>query len=231
MTLYYLKIIEGFSMDVQFDSVQGLNLFHKKTQSLVNSIDGVSLTRHTIHVERTLDVIPLLYLKDGAPFTQYKYILFNHIQSIINFYALRNWDPVLCPDSKTTTCQFEGGKDKLDIDDFLDSRKNHTLQDLQEQLPIRASINFPNPSHIFWHRFYESPLWENYLQLRSILHDCNGSLIDKEILPFHAQVLNFKSFEKVHYFSLTEMVKEKLKKELCCSKCRLNCFPIYPSFF
>ena len=92
MTLYYLKIIEGFSMDVQFDSVQGLNLFHKKAQSLVNSIDGINLNRQTIHVERTLDIIPLLYLKDGAPFSQYKYILFNHIQSIINFYALRNWD-------------------------------------------------------------------------------------------------------------------------------------------
>ena len=184
MTLYYLKIIEGFSMEVQFDAVQGLNLFHNKAQSLINSIDGVVFHKQTIYVERTLAVIPLLYLKDGAPFIQYKQILFNHIQSIINFYALRHWDAVLCPDSKTTTCQFEGGKDKLDIDDFLDSRKNRTLQDLQGQLPIRASIHYPNPSNIFWYRFSESPLWDTYLQLQSILHECNGSLVGKKYFHF-----------------------------------------------
>ena len=155
MTLYYLKIIEGFSMEVHFDDVQGLNLFHKKTQSLIDTINGVVLHEQTIRVKRTLDVIPLLYLKDAAPFMLYKPILFNHIQSIINFYALRNWDPVLCPDSNTTTCGFEGGRDKLNIDDFLDSRKTTRYKTFKNNYPyeqayitpkllIYFGIDFPN---------------------------------------------------------------------------------------
>ena len=232
MSLYYLKIVEGFHMEVQFDNVQGLNLFHKKAKSPVSDIDGVVLHQQTVKAKRMLEIIPLLYMTDEAQFKDYKFILSNHIQSILNFYTLRHWDPFISPESSDTSiCHFEGGKDKLTFDDFLDSRKFQTLQDLQDQLPIRSSVDYLTLTDIVWKRFSQSPLWNNYLQIKNMLHDCNGSQTHPQgIIPFHAQVMNFKRFEKVHYLSMTDTIREKFKFKPCCKQCHFNCFPICSSF-
>ena len=95
MTMYYLKIMEGFTTDVQFDNAQELNSFQVKARGQFKCIDGVKLCLQTIKVEVDSEIVPLLYLRNSVQFPQYKHILFNHIQTMLNFHMSRYSDDVI----------------------------------------------------------------------------------------------------------------------------------------
>ena len=90
-------------MDVSFDNAQELNMFHDKAAKLFKSIDGLQLSRQTIRVEKTHEIVPLLYLRNSAQFSSYKYILLNRIQTMLNFHLSRYSDDVLNTDPPTPT--------------------------------------------------------------------------------------------------------------------------------
>ena len=151
--------MEGFTMDVQFDNAQELNSFHMKARGLFKCIDGVQLCLQTIMVKEDLEIVPLLYLRNSAQFPQYKHILFNHIQTMLNFHLSRYSDDVISRDPEYPDCLFEGSKLGLDFHDFINERKCHTLTQMQQQLPIKTTIRFSKPTPSFWRSFLQSSLW------------------------------------------------------------------------
>ena len=106
-------------MDVQFDNAQELNSFHMKARELFKCIDGVQLCLQTIKVEVDSEIVPLLYLRNSAQFPRYKHILFNHIQTMLNFHLSRHSDDVISRDPEYPDCLFEGSKLGLDFHDFI----------------------------------------------------------------------------------------------------------------
>ena len=200
-------------MDVQFDNAQELNSFHMKARGLFKCIDGVQLCLQTIKVEVDSEIVPLLYLRNSAQFSQYKHILFNHIQTILNFHLSRYSDDVISRDPEYPDCLFEGSKLGLDFHDFVNERKCHTLVQMQQQLPIKTTIRFSKPTPSFWHNFSQSSLWQNYLRLRLALDDSGGSVIygKRSIVPYHIRTLDFRNFKiEPHGITLQRAIKDKL---------------------
>ena len=184
-------------MDVSFDNVQELNSFHLKSRNLFKSIDRLQLHRQTIQVEKKLEIIPLLYLRNSARFSSYKHVLLNHVQTMLNFHLSRYSDDVICQDPTYPDCLFEGSKHNMDFNEFIDNRKCNTLAQLQRQLPIKTKIRFSKPNSSFWRSFSQTPLWQSYLRIRLALEDCGGSPIHgkRSIVPYHMRILDFRSFK------------------------------------
>ena len=200
-------------MDVQFDNAQELNSFHMKARGLFKCIDGVQLCLQTIKVEEDLEIVPLLYLRNSAQFPQYKHILFNHIQTMLNFHLSRYSDDVISRDPEYPDCLFEGSKLGLDFHDFINERKCHMLTQMQQQLPIKATIRFSKPTPSFWRSFSQSSLWQHYLRLRLALADCGGSLIHgkRSIVSYQIRTLDFRNFKiEPRGITLQRAIKDKL---------------------
>ena len=200
-------------MDVQFDNAQELNSFHVKARGLFKCIDGVQLHLQTIKVEVDSEIVPLLYLRNSAQFSQYKHILFNHIQTMLNFHLSKCSDGVISRDPEYPDCLFEGSKLGLDFHDFVNERKCHTLAQMQQQLPIKTTIRFSKPTPFFWHSFSQSSLGLNYLRLRLALDDCGGSIVPgkRSIIPYHIRTLDFRNFKlEPRGITLKRAIKDKL---------------------
>ena len=200
-------------MDVTFDNVQELNLFHDKARNLFKSIDGFHLHQQTVEVEKTLEIVPLLYLRNSAKFSSYKHMLINHIQTMLNFHLSQYSDDVISRDPEYPDCLFEGSSHGLDFHEFIDNRKCHTLVQLQQQLPIRTSIRFSKPNSLFWCSFSQTILWQYYLRIRLALDDCGGTLVHgkRSIVPYHTRTLDFRTFQiEPSGLTLQKAVKDKL---------------------
>ena len=200
-------------MDVQFDNAQELNSFHMKARELFKCIDGVQLCLQTIKVEVDSEIVPLLYLRNSAQFPRYKHILFNHIQTMLNFHLSRHSDDVISRDPEYPDCLFEGSKLGLEFHDFINERKCHTLAQMQQQLPIKTTIQFSKPTPSFWRNFSQSYLWQHYLRLRLALDDCGGSVIHgkRSIVPYHIRTLDFRNFKiEPRGITLQRAIKDKL---------------------
>ena len=200
-------------MDVSFDNAQELNMFHDKAAKLFKSIDGLQLSRQTIQVEKTHEIVPLLYLRNSAQFSSYKYILLNHIQTMLNFHLSRYSDDVLNTDPSYPNCLFKGTKLGVDFNEFIDERQCDTLTQLQQQLPIKAIIRFPKPNSPFWRSFSQSLLWQYFLKIRLAVDDCGGSVIHGRcsIVPYHIRTLDFKTFQiDPPGLTLLQALKDKL---------------------
>ena len=197
MTVYYLKIMEGFTMDASFDNVQGLNNFHLNASHLFRRIDGVQLHNQTIKVEKLREIVPLLYLRNSAKLPSYKHILLNHIRTMLNFHLRRDYDDVISNDPQYPDCLFEGSKLGLDFSEFVDKRKCDTLMHLQQQFPIKSTIMFSKPTSSFWRNFLQTILWKYYLEIRQELANCGGTPIHgkRSVIPYHTRTLDFKSFK------------------------------------
>ena len=200
-------------MDVQFDNAQELNSFHMKARGLFKCIDGVRLHLQTIKVEVDSEIVPLLYLRNSVQFSQYKHILFNHIQTMLNFHLSRCSDNVISRDPEYPDCLSEGSKLGLDFHDFVNERKCHMLAQMQQQLPIKTAIRFSKPTPFFWHSFSQSSLWQDYLRLRLALDDCGGSIVPGKcwIVPYHIRTLDFRNFKlEPRGITLQRAIKDKL---------------------
>ena len=148
--LYFIKIEEGITLEACFDNVQGLNEFHAKSRNLVHKIAGCTLNRTKITIKDTsIPAIPLLFVAPNAMFESYKYIIDNHIQSILNFYEVRSHCQKLS--NSGVSCSFKGGSNgPQEFQRFLLWRQSTSAAAVHAQLPITVKTQHCDPLPSMW---------------------------------------------------------------------------------
>ena len=140
------------TLEACFDSVQGLNEFHARSKYIIHKIEGCTLERTRITIKDTSKpVTPLLFISPNATFKNYKSILNNHIQSMLNFYEVRYRCEKLS--ISKTKCSFKGGINALmDFRQFKTWKglKSKSLSDIQDLFPISVKIEHSAPLPSLW---------------------------------------------------------------------------------
>ena len=177
--------------------MQGLNEFHARSKYVVHTIQGCTLERTRITIKNTSEpVAPLLFISPNAKFENYKSILDNHIQSMLNFYEVRYRCEKLS--ISKTKCSFKGGINQLT--DFRQFKmwkglKSKNTSDIQDLFPISVKVEHCAPLPSLWRQVSTKSrlLWMKYNRLRVLLYECNANVDFKYISLFHKRTLSFES--------------------------------------
>ena len=212
--MYFLKIEEGLTLEACFDSVQGLNEFHARSKYIIHKIKGCTLDCTRITIKDTSEpVAPLLFVCPNATFKNYKSILNNHIQSMLNFYEVRFKCEKLA--ISNTKCSFKGGIDALT--NFYQFKmwkglKSKSLSDIQDLFPISVKIEHCDPLPSLWRQVSDKSrrLWMKYNRLRILLDECNASVDFKYISLFHKRTLSFESHESTQNVDAKDLYARQL---------------------
>ena len=189
--------------------MQGLNEFHARSKYIIHKIEGCTLERTKITIKDTSEpVSPLLFVSPSATFENYKSILNNHIQSMLNFYEVRHKCKKLA--ISNTTCSFKGGINALtDFHQFKMWRglKSKSLSDVQDLFPISVKIEHCEPLPSLWRQVSNKSrlLWMKYNRLRILLDECNVSVDFKYISLFHKRTLSFESHESTRNINVKDL--------------------------
>ena len=213
-TLYFLKIEEGLTLEACFGSVQGLNQFHTRSKYIIHKIEGCTLDRTRITIKDTsMPANALLFVSPSATFKNYKSILDNHIQSILNFYEVR----YRCGKLKLskTECSFDGGINApTDFEQFKIWKrlKSESLSDIQDLFPISVKIEHFAPLPSLWRQVSNKSrlLWTKYNRLRILLDECDASVDFNHISIFHKRTLSFESHESTHNISAKDIYDRQI---------------------